>query len=239
MSDLYGTSYFQSVRDAYQPYGNVYALGTFLNTNPRAMEADEFQLVPTKSTVTMFDLLRQKIGAPTFEDEFQTNSAKYRSRNKWIKAYLENQFHKNMAIGAEGTEFLDGIGNQAVEHTLRLVKVVDQEYNVSYFLLTGLAVLESTVDELINAKKMAQTDDPFIMQDNKLALNGQGIVAFIRALAADYFADHIQDDELQQLYQYQNVGGNFMTQGMIKEAPDAKETGRIGYLLTTTHQWQA
>ncbi|WP_156404250.1 hypothetical protein [Lactobacillus selangorensis] len=202
------------------------------------MTEDYFPVQPTANTVTMFNLLRQQFGKNSFEDEYNQNRAKYTSTNKWLQTFLGDKFHQNIQVVAEADEFLDGIGNQAAEHTLRLVKVVDQKAHIYYFLLTGVAVLETKKDELINAGQLARQNDPFMVQNQELKLNEPALARCILALAKNYFKDAVTMDDVAQMYAFQNIGGKFLDPGLTQVDPDSGQINRLCYLLTTQKKWQ-
>ncbi|WP_414838666.1 hypothetical protein [Carnobacterium sp. TMP28] len=214
--------FFNSTRKKYNKYKSLtpneqglYALGTFLNLNASEMTNGYFQLYPSDNSVTMFNTLRSNIGDTEYMEHYKKDYKIYLSENNSIKKALKSLFPDNhFSISAEGAEFLDGVGNTAPEHTIRLIEAVDNNYQLYYILMGGLAPIELKNIELSNAKLFNVDKDMFFQDDDlEININIPSIDKFALALAKDYFKRELTLEDIELTKEIFHISNPFLSVG--------------------------
>lgn len=201
--------FFGHLRNKYNKYTNltpeysknIYALGTFLNVNPSHMNRERFQLYPVDTSIYMFNHLRSLIDDKEFMESYNETSEMYTSENRSVRKALKELFpNTQFSISAEGAEFLDGVGNQNPEHTIRLIEAIDDEYYLYYVLMAGVAPLEMKNVELANAGNFGVDNDLYFKDsDSTIRYKIDSINKLILGMVKDYFGHQFSYSDIDQV----------------------------------------
>lgn len=228
---------YQAERLQYQQNYGPYRMGSFVNLDPQEMEREAFVMYPTKNTLGMFNLLREMDGIPPFEEAFQEDYARYASSNRYLRKFLQKIYKSNFSISAEGAEFLEAVGNEAEEHTIRCVEAVDAACNLYYILIGGRAPLECKSDELGNARSFDYHADLFTYTADEQAVvfHEQAFIELIFGMVQDYFQRQATLENLVEHTALFGVDGPFLTDEL--HISEVSSSLRIAMIIKTNLEW--
>lgn len=204
-------------RLAYSKYGQIYAMGTFINRNDAILHSGDVLLLPKESTVTMFDYLRANFEYPLFSDTYLSNKEErelYITNTASIGHLLSNYLGKKIKILGEGAEFLDGVGHLEAHHTIRCLESIDEDGKMHYIVIGGRAPLEIKSDELSNAESFSYNNDIFKIHENgkDIIYSELAFADFSLALIQDYFEKKLTEDDIEKRTQFFWLNTPFLTE---------------------------
>lgn len=182
---------FASERMEYQNYvnsGGMYTLGTFVPKEKNKLNNNFVQMVPTKNTKLMFDIVRQKSGHAPFDNSFEEDPTVYTASGKTSMVLVNQLYNINTHITNMTTEFLDGMGIYLGTHSIRLVELTESSDTYYYVIVGGKGAIEAKADEMYNAKDISYVGQPFQLKEGQgIALDRVSIVYLAIAMANELF----------------------------------------------------
>lgn len=226
---------FDAARQQQSTMG-VYAMGTFLNTNPEDLDRPRTQLYPTEGSRGYFNALREKLNLPLFDDDyFEAHRMQFITNTLSVQATLTNHFHHTLTTLGEGAELLDTVGNVNSNHTLQLTELVDERSYLYYAFAGGFPMIEAKSDELLNYTQNHYQSNVFTYnQAGQITYNRRSLELFVLALISDYFKREITPDQVVDTIPARVVNSHFFRKGDLFATDDPKVKRLV---LVTNVRW--